>query len=384
VLAAFALAVAAAAGWRYRITRPDYRLARGQEAVAAKDWAAAEGYVGKLEAAGRIDHARLLAAEIYHARGRPDQALTALNRMDPDGPFRARRAVLAGRCLLDLRVPREAYRAFREVLAEDPENPDALRGLAAITYDLGQMGEALGLLAKVAELDPADPRPYRLVGLIQADGGNPEAAEAAYRAALARNPAPDLTAELRLELAQALLQQKKYAEATEVLDAARAAAGGDEPAYMLLIRAECLRAAGRRAEAAALVDRAIALDPRGGLLYKLRGQLLMDEDRPAEAAAALEQARKLLPAHYQTQFLLAQALAAAGRKPEADAAFAKAEELKRENELLSELTRQASARPWDPGLRLKLAEVCDRLARPELAAMWRAAAAALTGGGPGP
>lgn len=379
VLAVFALGVAAFVGWRYRVTRPDYRLARGTEAVRARDWAAAEGHVARLEASGAADHARLLAAEVYHARGLPDRALTELNRMAPDGPLEHRRAVLAGRCLLDLRSLVEAYRVFRGVLADHPDDPDALRGLAAITYDLGQMDEALGHLTRVADLDPADPRPLRLIGLIRADGGNPEPAEAAYRAALARDPAPDLTAELRSELAQALLQQKKYPEAVAVLDAAREAAGGAEPADLLLIRAECLRGLGRAPEAAALVDRGIEADPEGGRLYRLRGQLLMDRDQPAEAATALEKALALIPGHYQTQFLLAQAYAAAGRKADADQAFARAEDLRRDNELLSDLSRAASDRPWDPAVRVRLAEVCDRLNKPELAAMWRGAAASLTG-----
>lgn len=380
VLGLVALAAAGAVGWRYRVTRPDYRLVRGQEAVRAQDWTAAEGYVGRLEAAGRMDHARLLAAEVYQARGLWGQALGELNQLDPDGPFRRRAAVLAGECLLKLRNHKEAYRVFRGVVEEYPDEADGFRGLAAIAYDLGQTGNAIGHSARVAELDPADPRPYRLIGMIQADLGNLEPAEEAYRAALARDPPAKLREELRLELAETLVQLKKYPEALEQVDAARADAGGEEPAYMLLIRAQCEQGLGRVAEAKALVARALAADPAGGLLYRLQGQLLMDEDKPAEAAAALEKSLALIPAHYGSQFLLAQAYAAVGRKAEAEAAFARADELKRDNQLMSDLTRAASARPADPGVRLQLAEVCDRLQRKDLAAMWRGAAAALTAG----
>src|SRR5437867_11611664 len=57
------LGALAAGGWRYRITRPDYRLARGEEAIRAGDAEAARGYADRLEAAGYPDHAPLLSGE---------------------------------------------------------------------------------------------------------------------------------------------------------------------------------------------------------------------------------------------------------------------------------------------------------------------------------
>jgi len=42
----------------------------------------------------------------------------------------------------------------------------------------------------------------------------------------------------------------------------------------------------------------------------------------------------------------------------------------------SRLEREAVARPWDASLRLRLAELCRRLNRGDLALMWERAAAA--------
>src|SRR5947199_218337 len=82
---------------------------------------------------------------------------------------RVRAAALTGQCLLALGAVREADRVFRSVVAEQPDQVDAHRGLAVIAYDLGQLGEAVEHLRRVAELDAADPRPHRLIGLIYKD-----------------------------------------------------------------------------------------------------------------------------------------------------------------------------------------------------------------------
>lgn len=375
-----ALAVLAAGGWRYRVTRPGYRFERGMAAVRAKDWDGAEGYADRLAATGRADHAGVLRAELLLARRRPGPALAALEGVNPDGPFKRPVAVLTGRCLLDLGNLPAAHRAFTEVLADNPDEVDAHRGLAAIAYDLGQTQQALAHFTRWAELDPADPRPHRTMGLIHSDAADLEPAEAAYRAALARNPSPNLRAELRDELALNLSVQKKYPEALEQVEAAATEAGGRESAGVAYIRADCYRATGRAAEAAAVLDRAIAADPGAAALHRLRGQLDLDADRLAAAVPRLEKAVALAPGDFKARHLLAQAYVGAGRQADADREFAAVEASRRDHERLTELSRLAAARPWDAGVRLQLAEAAERIGNPKVAAMWRSAAAALTNG----
>ena len=43
---------------------------------------------------------------------------------------------------------------------------------------------------------------------------------------------------------------------------------------------------------------------------------------------------------------------------------------------LTSLNEKIAERPWDGAVRTRLAEVCDKLDKPDLAAMWRQAAAA--------
>jgi hypothetical protein len=56
--------------------------------------------------------------------------------------------------------------------------------------------------------------------------------------------------------------------------------------------------------------------------------------------------------------------------------LARAEELRKDLDRITELTKEAMAKPWDAAVRLRLAELSERLGKPELAAVWRKAAAA--------
>ena len=367
------LAAVALSGWRwYRSTRPDYRLARGEEAIRAQDWSTAAREIDRLVAAGATDHAAFLRGEYFRATGRPDLGLSAFTEVSPDGRFRVPALVGAGRCLIALGDLQGAHRSFTAAVAAGPDDADAHRGLAAVAYDLGQLQFAVHHLEVAARLDPADPRPHRLVGLIQKDLGQHEPAEAAYREALRRGLTEPARGEMVVELADTLVRAGKFADALAVLDDDPPAPG---PACAAA-RVEALRGVGRRADAAAAADRAIAVHPSDGRLRRLRGQLHLDDGNPIAAVGTLEAAAARLPADYQTQFLLAQAYYATNRPADAAAATARSEELRRTLERANALTREAMERPWDAQVRLELAKVSEVLGDAKLAAMWRAAAEA--------
>jgi tetratricopeptide (TPR) repeat protein len=364
------VAVLGGAGWRYRITRADYRLARGDEALRARDYETAARFAERLEASGHPDHAALLRAEGLRARNRPDFALAELNKMRPDGPLGLQMKALSGRCLLDLGDLPAAHALLSAVVAERPDHADAHRGLAAITYDLGQLGTAVDHLRRVAELDARDARPHRLIGLIYKDMGQYAQAEDAYREALARGLPETGAREAQLELAEVLVRRAKFAEGLAVIDGAPA---GAEPGQGAL-RAECLRGLGRTDEAAAELDRALGTHPTA-VLYRLRGQVHEDQGHAAEALRCFERAAELAPNDHQSHYYLGRALAGAGRREEADRAFARDAELRKELDRITALTKEAMEKPWDPGVRRELADVCDRMGKPQLAALWRKAAA---------
>jgi tetratricopeptide (TPR) repeat protein len=381
LVAGLVLVALAAAGWRYRITRPDYRLARGHEAVEAGEFKGAEQYAARLEASGQADRAHLLRAESLYARRDPEAALRECNQIKDEGDIRLRAAALSGRCLLDLGAMTEAERVFLFVLGHEPDNVDAHRGLAAITYEMGQWNRALAHLEQVVRLDPADARPHRLMAEINRDMANMPEAVNEYREAIRiRNGLSDLAVDQsRFEMAEALNETARFDESLEVIDAAGPA--DREPPYMRAIRIEALRGLGRKAEALTLVEAALA-ESHEAPFYRLRGQLYLDDGNAEKAIPLLEQAAQLSPNHYQSHFLLAKAYAAAGRKADADRLNTRAEQIRKDYTLGYELQRQAIARPKDALVRLRLADLCERTGDAKSAAVWRRAAAQLQGQNP--
>jgi tetratricopeptide (TPR) repeat protein len=364
------LLAVALCGWRYRVTRADYRLGRGQEAVREGDWKEAEQLAHRLEATGHPDHAHLLRGELHFARKQPELALAEMNQIRDEGSIRLRAAVLTGRCLLDLGANNEAERVFFFVINQDPDNLDAHRGLAAIGHDLAQTNRVIYHLKEVMRLDPADARPHRMLAEVTDEL---EVTIAEYREALRlRNGLSDTALEeVWFSLAEALIRDTNFADALATIEAAPSGVAESTP--MLALKVEALRGVGRRPEAIALADRLLSLSHEGAV-YRLRGQLYLEEDNAAAALPLLEEATRLSPRHYQSHFLLAQAYAATGRNADADRSNAVAEGIRKDYELTTTLTREALSKPWDPVVRLKLAEVCERTGDTESAETWRKAA----------
>jgi tetratricopeptide (TPR) repeat protein len=375
VLSVAILGTAAVGWWRYRVTRPEYRLARGEEAIQANDWEQVDSLVEKLEAAGRADEAHLLRGKTYQARRRPDLALAQFDAIREESPLYLSGTAQAGRCLLELGARREAFKIFSIVVERDPNQIDAHRGLAAIAYDLGQLDLAVEHLEVVARLDPNDSRPLRLIGLIYKDLSQREKADTAYREALRRGPTPALEEEVRKEMAENLVELHRYADAIAVLDALHV-----EDERTIAARADALRGAGRSGEALALLDRELKRFAAGAL-FRLRGQLSLDVQDFAGAIVSLERAVELLPHDYRAHFLLAQAYAGAHRADDAKRETARTEELRQALDQITSLSRRAMERPWDAAVRLQLAELSDRLGMPEVAKTWRTAAEACQGKG---
>jgi predicted Zn-dependent protease len=371
------LILATAVGWRYRVTRPEYRLARGEESVQEGDWKSAEGYAQRLESTGHPEQAHWLRAQAFYARRRLEEAVAECLLVGRDGPYTLKATVLAGRCLLEQGNLLGADQAFRFVLATDPDSVDAHRGVAAVAYDLGQMDRAINHLEQVVRLDPQDARPHRFLGEIYRDTGNSEKSVAEFQQALriANGLSATAIAQVRFEVAHGLVGLSQHADALAVLDEA-AADGQPEPPYMQGLRVEALRGLGRRSDAIAVADQALAEYPDEGAFCLLRGQLYLDAGNAEAALPMLERSTARSPHHYQSFFLLAQAYASIGRTADADRTNTRAEQIRKDYDTVTALGREAIDHPWDPAVRIRLAEYCERTGDTKGAAMWRQAAAA--------
>jgi tetratricopeptide (TPR) repeat protein len=141
---------------------------------------------------------------------------------------------------------REAEAAFREVLAEDPQNADALFFLGSIAVDRGRLSVAEPLLRQALVRRPLEPAFHAALGNALARAARHEEALASYRTAVALNPG---LIELRLNVGHALRALNRPAEALAAYEALLAKHPSHPAARVARVAA--LVGLGRREEALA-------------------------------------------------------------------------------------------------------------------------------------
>lgn len=384
------LVAASLAVWWYHTTRPDYRLARGQELIRRGKSSQARQIANQLTTDGHTDHGHLLRGQVLLAQAaaasdpdrlraeerlRYQQALLEFNQVRGEGEIRLQAAALSGQCLLSLKQLAEAERVLSYVLSQRPDHVDAHRGLAAIYYDLGATAQAVTHLEAVSRLAPEDGRPHRLLGLIHKDMDHTEPAVDHYREALRRKLGEAMIREVRVELAEVLVRLSRYTEALEYLE-------GNQPApadvgKAVALRAECFWGLGRTGEAQGLLDEALKLNLDATEIVRLRAKLYQEAGEAGEAVRLLEGVVARDRHDHASRYQLALALENQGRKKEAAEQRALCEETRKLMGEMARLTEQAMDKPQDSQLRRRLAEVCEKLEKPELADLWRRAADAV-------
>jgi tetratricopeptide (TPR) repeat protein len=361
--------VAAAAWWVYHASQPEYRLRQGQEALQRGEMSRAESIAAGLEASGYANHARLLRGQILLESQDYAAALASLNEIQDKGALRLEAVSLCGQCLLKLGESHEAERTFAYLLSEQPESIDANRGLAAAYFDQGNLHAAIHYSREWARLDDRDGRPHRFLGLIYKELNHAAEAVPCYREALQHDLKEEVKEEVRQELAECLLMLRKPAEALQILDQAHPPEA--LVAKALVLRAEALRGQNARAEAAALVEQALRLDPDLPEALKIRGWLYLDANQPQAAARVLEKAVQLKPVDYTSHYNLVTAYTRLGRAADAKAQEKRLKEIQGYLEELSTLAGQLATQPHNPALHARTAELYDKLNLPKVADRWR-------------
>ncbi|MFZ4536562.1 tetratricopeptide repeat protein [Propionivibrio sp.] len=104
-----------------------------------------------------------------------------------------------------------ARQLYKQVLRQEPNNRDALLGMAAVALNQQQTGQALAWYGKLLELDPADPE--ALAALINLQGQtDPVQSESRLKKLLAQNPQADAA---HFALGNLYMQQSRWAEAQQ-------------------------------------------------------------------------------------------------------------------------------------------------------------------------
>jgi predicted Zn-dependent protease len=124
-----------------------------------------------------------------------------------------------------------------------------------------------------------------------------------------------------------------------------------------------------------LLDGALVSHPRVPELLRLRAKVHLHTNEPQAAITLLERAVEIDRHDFAGRYQLAQAYQALHRTADAAEQRRLAEETKTSLLQMTDLVKEASEKPWDAAVRQRLADLCQKLDKPDLAAMWRKAAA---------
>jgi Flp pilus assembly protein TadD len=172
------------------------------------------------------------AADATNRVALPDQAkafitdLTAQAKQKPDDvdTWMKLAQVSARAAQLDPAYQTDAINAYDHVLALDPKNVDALRGVANLHYDRDDHQKAIPAFEKYLALRPDDPSAKTDLGTMYLYSGQPERAVATYQDVIKSNPA---FLQAHYNLAVTYHGQGKDQDALKELEVARGLATDD-------------------------------------------------------------------------------------------------------------------------------------------------------------
>jgi tetratricopeptide (TPR) repeat protein len=325
---------------------------------------------------GLVDHARVLDAALSVRMGKPDAAIAKLARVKAVGELRRPVLFYTAQALHQQNRLVEAESLLRTLTTELPDDAEAFRWLGVVEYDLGATDAARAALLRLAELVPDDYRPHRLLGLMYLDFEAYGEAVPEYERALELSPPADVRAEVLVELARCQIAIRNYDSAIASLEQAPSTSKSQA------LLAKCLFNKGQMEQSKQRLEAARLLDTGNRDVLLLEAEIASFEKRHDDALRALRRVVGLFPHDPECRYRLGIFLQQRGDAAGSEAELAR---WKKENDLvdrLSQLNLQAGSDPHNAELRLQLAEVCDQLEKPELAQMWRDAAAACKAGPP--
>jgi predicted O-linked N-acetylglucosamine transferase (SPINDLY family) len=213
----------------------------------------------------------------------------------------------------------EAETIYRQVLAHQPRNPDALHLLGVIAFQVGKLDLAAELLNNSISLRPNFADAHNNLGNVLKAQGKFDAAVAAYLTALKLKPD---SAEGHNNLANAFLDQGKLDSAVAAYQRAIQLAPNFAMAHSNL--GNVLTQMSRLDEAVAACQRAVQLQPDFADAHFHLGNALKDQGQVAQAIAAYSDSVRLRPDYSPVHNNLGAMYREAGRLDDAEAEFQKA------------------------------------------------------------
>jgi tetratricopeptide (TPR) repeat protein len=232
--------------------------------------------------------------------------------------------------LMRARANEEAASVLKQILAERPDDADALERLAAIEYDRNRLQDALGYAERLSLVAGSEVAGHTARGLILHDAQEPEQAASAFETVLKLDPGLRRCSLARTAfykgLGQALLEAGRPADARRHLE--RAIAAQSDPALTDLL-GTAFHAEGLDHEAERCWREAAAADPALARPWINLGVLKLEAGDPAEAVRLLERAGSLDASALEPAYYLSLALPQVGRKDEAEDYRLRADRIRR-------------------------------------------------------
>jgi tetratricopeptide (TPR) repeat protein len=237
------------------------------------------------------------------------------------------------------------------------------------------MGRAISSLEQVIRLSPKDHKPHYMWATILLESERFSDALAEFR--MAAKLAPPETAmadEIRAAWGNCLIRLRRYEEALEVMKPA------DDMAEIQALRSQSLFSLRRFEESRACAQDSIRQQPEQIEAALILAQLY---DRSGEQQQGITLLRRLLPKHSAELRLhqrLGELLAATGQMEESLIHRNLAGEIAELRRQFSDAHQQAAVDPDNAELRLKLAQLAEKLGKTDLAQGWYQAAVGLSPG----
>jgi tetratricopeptide (TPR) repeat protein len=325
-------------------------------------------------AARRAPSALIAKARALLREGCPDLAIEVLEGIDDDQPVAVAGTarVIEGFAAIKLNDLRRARQAFERGLELEPDQPDAVRALAALYLSIGDAQRGIALLQVGARLDPHDARAWSALGTVYHELGEPEAAVSAFGEALRRDPE---NPEARNAWVAQLLKVHRAEQATAALEESLRRQPSDPT--VLTLAARHAQELGRRAEALDYARRALLVDPHQVQARMVRAAVHLQERNFKLALDEAKQADLDDPANLKVLQVRKVCERLLGLEEQAAHTLDRERRLRASRPPIDKLLAEASRHPEDPEPRYRAGRLAALAGSPELARRCFRAALAL-------
>jgi tetratricopeptide (TPR) repeat protein len=351
-----------------RMSSPDELFQQGLHGIRARDAQEIRTALAGLEPnSNQPDRVQLLQGALSLLTEDPQLALQDFARLDPQGPLRDPLLTLTGEALYRNGKLDEAQHCLLLALQDNPDNVEALRWLATVDYDLGDIDQTLQLLREVSRVAPEDDRPHHMQGAIYRDFGEHQKAITAFQRALelgASNPH-----EIRPLLASSQMSIKQFDAALVTLQEC------PETTNTLSLKADCLWQSGQSSAARETLAQAESLGKLPVSGKRLKARILIEQNELSAARQLLESLIASDSGDDEAEFQLALVFRQLKEESAYQAHFARSESIKALKTQLTAMSEQAMKEPSNAEIRDRLAANCEQLGLLPMAQVWRTAAA---------